>query len=82
MGWELEPDFIDTNPSLAKTDSRQYRNQQILIAALCQRHDAIDYAASGSAATVRKLVEAIGQAIDEDTVLKYLREIPEVLNKK
>ena len=82
MGWELEPDFIDTNPSLAKTDSRQYRNQLILIAALCQKHDAIDHAASGSAATVRKLVEAIGQAIDEDTVLKYLREIPEVLNKK
>ena len=81
MGWELEPDFIDTNPSLAKTDSRQYRNQQILIAALCQKHDTIDHAASGSAATVRKLVESIGQEIDEDTVLKYLREIPEALSK-
>jgi hypothetical protein len=82
MGWELEPDFIDTNPSLAKADPRQYRNQLILIAALCEKHDAIDHAASGSAATVRKLVESIGQQIDEDTVLKYLREIPEALSKK
>jgi hypothetical protein len=82
MGWELEPEFVDTNLSLAKTDPRQYRNQQILIAALCQKHGAIDYAASGSAATVRKLVESIGQTIDEDTVLKYLREIPQALSKK
>lgn len=82
MGWELEPDFVDTNLSLAKSDPRQYRNQLILIAALCTKHEAIDYAASGSAAKVRKLVESMGHAIDEDTVLKYLREIPHALGKK
>ena len=82
MGWEEEPDFIDNNPSLAKTDSRQYRNQQILIAALCQKHENIDHQAAGAAAKVRMLIEDLGENIDEDTVLKYLKQIPDALGKK
>jgi hypothetical protein len=81
IGWEVEPDFIDTNPTLARTDARQYRNQLILIAALCQKHESIDYKSSGSAALVRKLVEMLGQEIDEETVLNYLKQIPQALEK-
>lgn len=81
MGWEEEPDFIDTNPSLAKTDTRQYRKQQILIAALCQKHGDIDHQAPGAAAKVREYVEKIGEKMDEGTILKYLRQIPAALGK-
>jgi hypothetical protein len=81
IGWEVKPDFIDTNLTLARTDARQYRNQLILIAALCQKHETIDYKSSGSAAIVRKLVEMLGQEIDEETVLNYLKQIPQALEK-
>ena len=82
MGWELEPDFIYTDPVLAKTDARQYRNQQILIAALCQKHDEIDYKEKRAVANIKRLVERLGRTMDEDTVLKYLKELPVALGEK
>ena len=82
MGWEEEPDFIDTNPTLAVTETNRYRKQLIIIAALCEKHERIDFAAPGSAAKIKNLVEEIGQKIDEETVHSYLKLLPQALGNK
>lgn len=82
MGWEIKPFFTDTNPILAKSDTRQYTNQLIMIAALCQQHGAIDTNTSGAAAQIKKLIELLGMEMDEETILKYIKEIPTALDKK
>jgi hypothetical protein len=52
-----------------------------IIAALCHQAN-IDYTARGAAQTIKSATELSGVPIDDGTIIKVLREIPDALETR
>lgn len=61
--------------------TRQRRTLLTIIAALCA-HAGIDYKARGAAQRIRSAAELVGAPIDDDTIDKVLKEIPDALETR
>jgi hypothetical protein len=61
--------------------TRQRRTLLTIIAALCD-HANIDYTARGAAQRIRSIAELLGAPIDDGTIDKVLKEIPDALETR
>ena len=61
--------------------TRQRRTLLTIIAALCHQAN-IDYTARGAAQTIKSATELSGVPIDDGTIIKVLREIPDALETR
>lgn len=67
----------------AKKDlaSRERDTLLLLLAALCN-HGAIDWRGRGAAPRIREVVEEFGASMSEDTIRKWLTQMPEAVGKR
>jgi hypothetical protein len=79
-----ERESHDTSRSDHRRTPQETRHRNtllVIVAALCKAAK-VDFAAPGGARNVAALTEAAGTVVDEDTVRKILREIPQAIERR